>query len=145
MDGFQDVILVALAGYQDFPPVSRAPYPSTTGAFDVTVRVSQAKDSYAKIHPDSDGSKVTLPVGTMIVREVLAGDGEVHKLTIMAKGPPGTSPSLGDWWFAVTTAQGIPLLHDGALQIGPMPECQSCHLERASDGYLFGVAASDQL
>jgi len=38
------------------------------------------------------GTDVTIARWTMIVREVLDGRGQVAKLTVMAKGPPATTP-----------------------------------------------------
>jgi hypothetical protein len=79
----------------------------------------------------------------MIVREVL-GDAGVAKITAMVKGTPGTNPMLGDWWFAETDPAGVPLLVDGGVLLGNLAACMTCHLGRAKDDYLFGVAASQR-
>lgn len=79
----------------------------------------------------------------MIVREVLDANGEVAKLTMMAKGPPGYDPTLGAWWFGVTDPNGRPLVQDGQLLVGRLTQCHECHSERADDDFLFGVPPAD--
>jgi hypothetical protein len=140
----EESIVGALQLYKTFTKINAMPYSSSVGAFDVNVLVNQASTSYAKIHPETTGSHIVLPVGTVIVREVLDATGAISKLTVMAKGPPGADPALGDWWFAVTDRHGVPQIVDGDPQIGPMPACQACHLPRSGDDYLFGVASTDE-
>lgn len=140
----EQTMLTALSSYASFTKINRAPFASAAGAFDVNVLTSEASTSYAKIHPDTSDSHVVLPVGTVIVREVLDGTNAIAKLTVMAKAPPGADPTLGDWWFAVTDPRGVPQIVDGIPQIGPMPACQACHLPRSGDDYLFGVASTDE-
>ena len=82
---------------------------------------------------------MTVAFGTVIVREVLDARGQITKLTVMAKGPPGYDPSLGDWWFAVTDPRGVPLTENGVVQLGRMNQCHNCHLDRGRDDFLFGV------
>jgi hypothetical protein len=139
-------------GYQVAPAfthVSTDRYASEI-ADDISIDVwisTEAAAAYLAIDPDLDGSRVELPDGTVIVREVHdLASGELRKLTVMVKGPLGIVPELGDWWFAVTDANGAPLVDDsGAELAGAMPECQSCHLGRKDDGYLFGVPAPVRL
>jgi len=101
--------------------------------------------TYRLIDPGRTGSNAKIPIGTQIVRAVLDGNRAVAKLTMMAKGPPGTDPTLGDWWFAETDPDGTPLDgDDGAPLVGALTTCQTCHLDRASDDYLFGVASMDR-
>ena len=57
-------------------------------------------------HAETTGSGVTVSPGTVIVRSVLDASGNVSKLTLMAKGPPGYDPSIGDWWFGETDPTG---------------------------------------
>jgi len=139
-------------GYQSAPAfthVSTDRYASEL-ADDISIDVwisTQAAAAYLAIDPDVDGSQIELPDGTVIVREVHdLATGELQKLTVMVKGPIGVVPEMDDWWFAVTDAEGDPLLDDtGAEQAGEMPQCQSCHLDRKDDGYLFGVPAPVRL
>jgi hypothetical protein len=101
--------------------------------------------AYRRIDPGRTGSGATVPVGTQIVRAVLDDHGAVAKLTMMAKGPTGTDPALGDWWFAETDPGGMPLTgDDGTPIMGAVAACQTCHADRAADDYLFGVAATDR-
>jgi hypothetical protein len=103
-----------------------------------------AAAAYKRVHPDRKGANVDLPEGTLIVREVFTA-GKVTKLTVMGKGPLGSNPAVGDWWFAVTTPTGTPLFENGQELLGKLPQCANCHDERgADDDYLFGVPTSSQ-
>jgi hypothetical protein len=144
-------LLAAISGgaYQTsttFTQLTLAPYPSVAAPGSMVREwVSAfALADYAQISPGVSGSGVTLPEGTTIVREVLDADGGVDKLTIMAKGPPGYNPELGDWWFGVTAPEGIPLETDAGLLMGRLTECYSCHAPRSDDGFLFGVPLGDR-
>ncbi len=97
---------------------------------------------YRQIHPETTGSGVTLPVGTIIVREVLDGASR-SKLTIMAKGMPGYFPGGGDWYYAAVAPDGSDFLTDdgGAAIHGASADCNTCHTDRSGDGFLFGVPA----
>ena len=75
----------------------------------------------------------------MIVREVLDGSGALAKLTMMAKGPVGYDPTLGDWWFAETDALCNPLMDGSSELVGKIEACHECHADRAGDDFLFGV------
>ncbi len=132
-------LLDELAAYRVHRPVNTQPFASTLGPFDVNCYVTGDVNDYARIHPEQSGSRVTLAHGTMIVREVLAADGTIDKLTVMAKGPPGFDPSFGDWWFAVTDAHARPTTKDGLVLVGRLPQCHACHDERAQDDFLFGI------
>jgi hypothetical protein len=134
-------LLSMLPGYAQSPGFSRlngAPYVTALpGGADVNVWVSMnAYAAYAGIAPEANGSGIVTPEGTMLVREVLGAGGEVAKLTLMYKGPAGYNPPVGDFWFGVTDARGVP------QKMGKLEECYGCHQERAHDGYLFGVPAA---
>lgn len=120
-------------------PVSR-PYASALdGAPTIELWISKdAKALYDRIQPDATGSRVTLPRGTVIVRAVYQA-GKVDKLTVMGKGDPGSNPTIGDWWYAVTSPDGIPLEQNGQHLAGRLQQCEACHNERPNDDYLFGV------
>lgn len=130
-----------VASYRAYANVA-APYPSKLGPFMVSLYVSAGQDEYAKIRPDQTGSRVQLPEGALIVREVFDKDGNVAKLTAMAKGPAGYDPTLGDWWFAVTDAAGQPLVENGRVQSGKLTGCHACHNGRGEDDFLFGGPAN---
>ncbi len=104
---------------------------------------ASAADLYRKIHPELTGSGVTLPVGTIIVREVLNGTTR-SKLTVMAHGGPGYFPAGGDWYYAAISSDGSDFLtgDDGASIHGASASCNTCHTDRSGDGFLFGVPAN---
>ena len=130
--------------YHGLPKLNAQPYASQVGSFHINNYVAGDMADYRAIHPEQTGSKVNVAVGTVIVREVLDDRGAVSKLTIMAKGPPGYDPSLGDWWFGVTDPTGKPLFDkNGLAQVGRLTACHDCHDQRASDDFLFGVPRAD--
>jgi hypothetical protein len=137
-----------------FSPASTQ-YPSAKDAVDIAEWVSvSAAQSYAELDPAiPDGGGVTLPTGSVIVRAVYpladaGAGGAVQKLTLMVKGPPGSDPDVGDWSFAVTDPNGVPLPGaDGGLQQGLMiDECHQCHRDNRghSNDFLYGVPAADR-
>lgn len=134
--------LAALHEYQSATKINARPLASLLGPFDVNYFVAGDVAGFRRIHPEPSGSGVTLAPGTVIVREVLDERGRTAKLTVMAKGPRGFDPSLGDWWFGVTDPRGVPLVEDGELLIGRLQQCHDCHRERTRDDFLFGVPAT---
>jgi hypothetical protein len=134
--------LEPVARYQSLARINLQPYLSELGPTSINCYVAGDVDDYKKIHPERTGAGVTLPWGTVIVREVLDANRRITKLTVMAKGPPGYDPSLGDWWFAVTDPAGTPLVENGVPQVGRMAACHGCHLDRPQDDFLFGVPAA---
>jgi hypothetical protein len=130
-----------------FVPVNRAAYASTvvtTTKINVWVTSADAA-TYARVTPEASGSGVAITPGTMLVREVIGADGNIAKLTLMVKGPRGYNPTVGDFWFGVTQPDGTPIVADGTRQMGKLDQCFSCHMARASDGYVFGVPAADRM
>lgn len=137
------VALAQVDGYRNLLRIDARPFISGVGAFEVNCYVAGDVTAYRAIHPERDGSRVQVAVGTVIVREVMNGSGEVDKLTVMAKQPPGYDRSLGDWWFGVTDVHGTPLADDsGRAMVGRISECHACHDARGGDDFLFGVPAS---
>lgn len=138
-------IMSTLSGHRNSPAFVRlneAPYPSAIGdGANVNIFVStNAYAAYGSITPDSSGSGVVVPQGTLLVREVLQTNGAIGTLAVMFKAPKGYNAAMGDLWLGVTDASGNPTLDDaGAPRIGRLAECAECHAARASDGYLFGV------
>jgi hypothetical protein len=128
-----------------FTKLDLAAYASSLGTGDIDVYISQDARDYRRVHPETSGSGVTLPVGTVIVRNVLDASGNITKVTLMGKGPAGYDPTIGDWWFGVTDPAGNPLPEaSGGPQVGRLTECHGCHIPRATDDYLFGVPAADE-
>jgi len=127
-----------------FAQINRAAYQTSldTGE-NINLYVSaSAADLYRQIHPEATGTGVTLPVGTIIVREVLDGSAR-SKLTVMARGEPGYFPGGGDWYYAAVAPDGSDFLpgDDGAAIHGASAACNTCHTDRSGDGFLFGVPA----
>jgi hypothetical protein len=117
----------------EFVLINEVPRPSLAVAgAEVRVWVSrEAVEAYR-------GAEV-LPEGATIVREVLRS-GVLEKITLLAKGPPGTNPELGDLWFAVFDAQGNVLPDKaGVPQLGNLADCIACHKTRAERAFLFGL------
>jgi hypothetical protein len=141
-------VLHEVADYRDhssFDVVSKT-YVSALGAsILIDVYVSrEAAAAYDAIAPESTGSGVHVPVGGVIVREVLDANGVAQKLTVLAKGPPGYNPMIGDWYWAVTDLAGVPVTMDGGVREGKLIDCYGCHIPRSTDDFLFGVPRSDR-
>jgi hypothetical protein len=132
---------------EGFRRVDRTPFPSTVSPEKViSLWISkQAYDPYSAISPDASGSRPNIPVGTVIVREVLRGS-TLDAITVMVKLPKGAFPLGGDFWFAAAAPDGTlrvdPTTH--APVIGLSATCGSCHLRRDQDGFLFGVPTDYQ-
>lgn len=142
-------ILSTAVHYRDSPAfvqVNDTAYASALGggAFINLYVSTHAFPAYATIESDAAGTGVVVPEGTLIVREVLDEAGNVKRLTLMAKGPPGYNPDLGDFWFGVTEPDGTPVVENGAPRLGRLQDCYGCHLARASDDFLFGVPADNR-
>ncbi|HEX3763693.1 MAG TPA: hypothetical protein VHW23_33580 [Kofleriaceae bacterium] len=145
MDAVDRLMISEAANVGAFTPVSRRPYMSSiSGAGNISVYINQDARTYRQIHPETTGSNVTLPPGTLIVRQVLDAQGQVTKVTLMAKQAAGYDPTLGDWWFGVTDPTGVPLQDANGPQVGRMTDCHGCHIPRAQDDFLFGVPQMDQ-
>jgi hypothetical protein len=149
VDDAQILASVAGGAYRHgtrFVPVSAAAYPSAIAAqTSINVWVTAADyAAYTRISPDASGSGASLAPGAIIVREVLDASGAVAKVTLMAKGPPGYNPTVGDFWFGVTQPDGTPMVDQGTAEVGKVSACFGCHMPRASDGFLFGVPAADR-
>jgi hypothetical protein len=128
---------------EGFARINSVPYQSDIDsrvAIDVWIN-AEAAPIYARVSPEVDGSGVYLPDGTVIVREVHDGkSGQLGKLTVMVKGQPGHAPEVGDWWFAVTDENGVPIVDENGRRLsGDLQECYGCHQARAADDFVFGV------
>jgi hypothetical protein len=105
---------------------------------------SVAAADYEAISPDAGASIPALPVGSMIVREVMSDAGAVTEVTVLVKGPAGYNPAIGDWWWGVTDGNGSAAVADGGALVGRLTQCYSCHLPRSGVDFLFGVPAGDK-
>ncbi len=107
----------------------------------VVLWVSEAGyPALARVSADHAGSDVTVPVGTVIVREVFLEDA-LDTLTVMVKMPLGAFPLGGDWWYAAADPDGKIRKHatEGTPLAGLLEKCGTCHLRRDRDGFLFGA------
>lgn len=146
MDGLDLLEVERAASTTRMTKIDGAPYPSALGAFTIDVYINRDARDYRNIHPDGAATHVTFDEGTLIVRKVLDATGAVTKITLMAKGPAGYAPTIGDWWFGVTDPSGAALPDgNGGFQVGKLTECYGCHVPHAANDYLFGVPAANQV
>ncbi len=74
------------------------------------------------------------PTGSIIVKEKFP-DLQSHKLemlTVMVKREPGYDSTRGDWEYLVVDGDLAEIKARGAIQ-----SCQGCHIEQASNDYIF--------
>jgi hypothetical protein len=126
-------VIDSIGDFTSWDEINTSRYESELGPYEISVWTNSDGDEYRRIHPETTGSHVVIPVGAIIVRAVFDARGAIEKLTLMAKGPPGYDPRIGDWWFGVTDARGSP------VEVGHVEKCFGCHIPRAADDYLFGV------
>jgi len=143
-DDFDLEMMQIATRYKSFSKIDNTAYASSLGVGNINLYVWGDSKDYKLVSPETTGSGITMVVGSVIVREVLDSSGAVDKLTLMAKGPAGYDPTLGDWWFGVLDASGTPAVTDGRIQLGRLGDCHSCHIPRETDDYLFGVPQADQ-
>src|SRR5688572_12253262 len=90
----EEAVHSELAKYRDeaaFDEISQDAYPSAlpeTPYVDLYADVG-ASTEYAMVHPETSGSKVLIPEGGIIVREILDDTMTAQHLTVMVKGPAG--------------------------------------------------------
>lgn len=127
--------------------VNEVPFQSAVAPAMIDVWVSGVgAQAYASVAPEHRVRGEDVPPGTLVVREVWNDAGEVSKLTLMLKGPPGYNPELGDFWFGETDANGAPLEDEaGQPRLGKLDGCYGCHVPRAEQGYLFGAPAGNRM
>ena len=89
--------------------------------------VFESKQTAFVTDPDRSGILFTKPVGAS-----LRQFGDVLKLTIMVKMPVGYDPDHGDWWYGMSSADGVRLSRRGKLT-----DCIACHQQAAETDYLF--------
>ena len=93
---------------------------------------NEGAEDFLQVDPDSRGSFAEVPIGTTIIREVW-GDTAMEKYTAMIKMEAGYFPEGGDFSYIELGVNGA------VISGGKNAECGSCHLQRSSDGFLFGV------
>lgn len=128
-----------------FRALNVVPFPSTVSPQKkIALYVSDAGyDALSQVASDEAGSGVNLPVGTVIVRDVLNA-GVLDTITVMVKLAPGAFPLGGDWWYAAADPDGK-IRMDAELQTplaGLLQNCGTCHLRRSQDDFLFGAPSA---
>lgn len=124
-----------------FRLVNDGPFPSTV-APDKTIDLwvsDGAYEAFKRVVPERAGSNVSMPVGTVVVREVLGAGEKLETITVMIRLPEGAFPLGGDWWYASADPDGKIRQKDGAPVAGLLESCGTCHLRRSHDDYLFGT------
>ena len=134
------VITEKLKNYQDgnFTLVNNAPIKSKAipNAW-INIWISEeGVDQYSSIDFDGIGSHTKLPMGAMIVREVIDKHSSVSKLTVIAQAPDGSYPEGGDLWFATASPNGV--IEDESKS-GFLSSYNGCHATRSNDVFLFGT------
>ena len=134
-----DPIGVQASGYLTFELINARPFPTAQHQGNPLVNVwtdELATAPYRALSVGATGGR-DVPVGAMIVKEMMDAGGESPVLTVMAKQPSGYDPQNGDWWYGRLNTDG------GATNpsfVGKVGFCISCHAGASGGDHLFGVA-----
>ncbi|NVB39453.1 cytochrome P460 family protein [Pseudenhygromyxa sp. WMMC2535] len=137
----EQAILDSIASYrEDFVLINAAAFTSEHGGATVNVYAEPGvADAFRAIDPENPVD-TTLPVGALIVKEVIDEMGDPVSGTVMFKAEAGYNPELGDWWFGAGDLIGGELSASGP-DVG---NCVGCHQEVAQTDYVYGVPPADQ-
>jgi hypothetical protein len=114
------------SGYESWTKVNSEPIKGHEVLVNIYVD-DLAKDIYLS------ASGEPFPVCSRIVKTHLAGNFDiVTAVTVMVKMPEGYDPEHNDWWWGMYDAEG-----EKAEMSGVVPVCFACHLQTASEDYVF--------
>lgn len=126
-------------GYLGFELINARSFPTAQHQGNPLVNVwtdEQATRPYRALSTGAiDGRAV--PVGAMIVKEMMDPGGGPPLLTVMAKQPSGYDPANGDWWYGRLNVDGSPT---NPSFVGRVGFCIGCHSGATGGDHLFGVA-----
>ena len=132
--------------YRDggFEKVTEPAFPSAVaGGKEIGVWVSEEGVSDYLSATDSesgDPDVPALPEESIIVREIRNDAGDVEKLTVVAQRERSFHEEVGGLWFGVMSPDfEYKETSDGSAQAGSLASCASCHRNKRSTGYLYGV------
>ena len=84
-----------------------------------------------------NAGRATMPAGAIVVKENYTPDRELAAVTVMYKRP-GYNPEHNDWFFTKHLPDGsLDTMPNGMAMEGRLPGCQSCHMARAEQDYLY--------
>ena len=96
-------------------------------------------DVYRKIIPmPEEGSGVQMEPGAAVIKVSYDAEGNRVGGTMLYKGEAGYDESFGDWFCAEVTED----FQFGMT--GRITYCADCHVGRASDDYLWGIALDNR-
>ena len=130
------------SGWTSFERVNQLPFPTALHQGHPLVNVwtnPLATGPYRALSagtPPSGG----LPVGAMVVKEMMDAAGGPPILTVMSKRPIGYDPGHGDWWYGRLEADGSAT---NAAFVGRVGFCIECHDAAVATDHLYGVAADN--
>lgn len=130
------------AGWATFTRINRDPFRTAMHQGNPMVNVWTNPAATAPYRALSAGGApaARLPVGAMVVKEMMDGAGGPPILTVMAKQPPGYDLDHGDWWYGRLETDGSAT---SAAFVGRVGFCVGCHDGAAATDHLFGVDAAN--
>jgi hypothetical protein len=141
-----DTAIETLAGqYTSFAKITKTPFQTQAHAGNPMVNVyanSVAEATYSGI--DSSGNAppgFAMPVGSLIVKEMLDPNGGAPILTAMYKKAPGYDTANHDWWYGRLNADGSPT---DPSYVGMVSFCIACHSGADTSDFTFGVPAANK-
>ena len=128
--------------YPTFEKINVRPFPTAQhqGNPDVNVWTNELATEPYRMLSSGTTTDPEVPIGSMIVKEMLDASGAPPILTVMAKQPAGFDPEHGDWWYGRLEVDGTAT---SSRFVGKVTFCIACHAGAGGGGYLFGVAADN--
>ena len=142
-DAGSDPIGAQASAYLTFELINARPFPTAQHQGNPLVNVWTDELATAPYRALSGGTRAggrDVPVGAMVVKEMMDAGGASPVLTVMAKQPSGYDPDNGDWWYGRLNVDGS-ATHSSF--VGKVGFCLGCHSGASGGDHLFGVAADN--
>lgn len=132
--------IVADNAYTDsFVRVTDLPPPPSAISAGTFIHLWVHQDNVQTYQDISDGMPVPgVPAGFAVVREVYDDELVLQGTTLMVKQESGYYEDGGNYFYAETDADGIPIEVNGELQTGKLENCTVCHSQRSENLWFFG-------
>lgn len=131
---------------QELVRVSEDPFPSGIKGESVLMYVSpNFAAQYTQLSSGHGMAPQAIPVGTLMIREVLDSNRRASVVTAAAKAPAGYNPEVADLWWAVAQPDGTVMTDaSGTALVGPVSSCNNCHRLHEQTAFLYGMPKAQE-